>query len=67
MPGTTTVSVKKIDDHTIEETYKSPNGDVNYVAHISVSPDGRTLTQVGQEKHTGRTTTFVAYKEENKK
>lgn len=63
MPGTTTVSVKKIDDNTIEETYKSATGDVVFVAHISVSADGRTLTQVGLEKHTGRTTTLVADKE----
>jgi hypothetical protein len=63
MAGTSKVAVKKIDDNTIEETYKSPDGDVVFIAHISVSPDGKTLTQVGRDAHTGRTDTFVANKE----
>jgi hypothetical protein len=63
MAGTTKVAVKKIDDRTIEETYKSAEGDVVFVAHISVSPDGKTLTQVGHDAHTGRSDTFVATKE----
>jgi hypothetical protein len=63
--GTNTVSLKRIDDTTFEETYKDANGNVVWVSKISISPDGKTLTQVGQDKRVGRTSTFEAEKQEN--
>ncbi len=62
--GTAVVSVKRIDANTIEESYKAGDGTVLYVSRLSVSPDGKSLTQVGQDKRAGRTNTFVADKQE---
>ncbi len=56
------VSLKRIDDHTIEET-NMRGGKVISVSRISVSPDGRTLTEVADNKLTNRTATFVMEKE----
>lgn len=60
-PGTTSVVLKKIDDHTFEETYKR-NGEVVGSSRLSVSPDGKSLTIVSQDKRLGRTNTWVAEK-----
>ena len=56
------VSLKRVDDHTIEETDKR-DGKVVEVARISVSPDGKKMTVVATDKLTGRTSTFVAEKQ----
>jgi len=60
--GWTSVSLKQINDHTIEETDKR-DGTVTDVAKITVSPDGKTMTVVDNSKLTGRTSTYVATKQ----
>jgi hypothetical protein len=60
-PGTTSVVLKKIDDHTFEETDKR-DGKVVAVSRLSISPDGKSLTMVSQDKLRGSTDTFVAEK-----
>jgi len=60
-PGNTMVSLKKISDHTIEETDKR-NGKVVNVGHMTVSADGKKMTYVGHDKERDRTSTFVLNK-----
>ena len=48
-PGTTSVSLKKIDANTIEETYKR-NGKVIIVNRMTVAPDGKTLSANFEDK-----------------
>jgi hypothetical protein len=62
-PGTTSVVVKKIDANTYEETDKR-NGEVISVARMSISPDGKSMTLVTQDKKRGMTDTFVAERTE---
>jgi hypothetical protein len=57
--STDTVSIKKIDAHTIEETDKR-GGEVVEVDKITVS--GKTMTIVANVKRTDRTSTYVATK-----
>lgn len=57
----TSVSLKRINDHTIEETDKR-DGKVTAVAKMTVSADGKTMTTVETNKLTGRTSTSVAEK-----
>jgi hypothetical protein len=59
--GWDTVSLKKIDAHTIEETDKW-NGKVTDVAKMTVSADGKKMTVVDTNKLTDRTSTFIADK-----
>ena len=59
-PGWDTVSLKKIDDHTIEETDKF-NGKPLEVVKMTVS--GKTLTCVETDKPSDRVSTFVAKKQ----
>jgi hypothetical protein len=61
-PGVTSVSLKKINDRTIEETGKR-DGKPIYVSHMTVSPDGKTLTTKVTDKQRGATATFVAEKQ----
>jgi hypothetical protein len=56
------VSLKQVDDRSIEETDKR-DGKVIEVSKITVSPDGKTLTVVATNKLTGRTSTYVAEKQ----
>jgi hypothetical protein len=56
------VSLKRIDDHTIEETRKR-DGKLIGVAKITVSPDGKKMTTVYTNKLTGATSTSVAMKQ----
>jgi len=56
-----TVSLKKIDAHTIEETDKR-GGTVTGVAKMTVSPDGKKLTRVYTSKPSERVTTYVETK-----
>jgi hypothetical protein len=60
-PGTTSVVLKKIDDHTFQETYKR-KGEVVGSARILIAPDGKTLTIMSQDTLRGRTDSFVADK-----
>jgi len=48
-PGTTSVSLKKINDRTLEETDKR-DGKVINVSRITVSADGKTLAVVSDDK-----------------
>jgi len=56
-----TVSLKKIDAHSIEETDKR-GGTVVEVSKMTVSPDGKKMTVVSTNKLTDRTSTYVAMK-----
>jgi hypothetical protein len=58
-----TVSLKRIDDHTIEQTMKR-GGEVIAVSRFTVSSDGHTLTEVATNKQTNRTSTFVSEKQD---
>jgi hypothetical protein len=58
--GFDTVSLKKINDHTIEETDKR-NGNVVEVSTMTVS--GKTMKVTADNKVTGRTTTYTATKQ----
>jgi hypothetical protein len=62
-PGTTSVVLKKIDDRTFEETDKR-DGKVVAISRLSVTPDGKSLIMVSQDKLRGTTDTFVAEKQE---
>lgn len=61
-PGTTTVSIKRIDKNTIEETDKR-DGKVTYVLRMTVAPDGKTMTIALADKLQGTTSKFVAEKQ----
>jgi len=61
-PGTTSVSLKKIDDHTIEET-DFRNGKVISVSRMTVSPDGRTMKVESEDKLHGTTAKFEGKKQ----
>lgn len=56
------VSLKRADPHTIEETDKR-DGTVVGVAKMTVSPDGKKMTVVYTNKLTDRTSTYVATKQ----
>jgi len=56
------VSLQRIDDHTIEETDKRA-GKVVQVSRMTVASDGKTMTVVSKSALTGRTATFVAEKQ----
>jgi hypothetical protein len=58
--GYDTVSLKKVNDHTIEETLKR-NGNVVEVNTMTVS--GKTMKVTSDNKVTGRTTTYTATKQ----
>jgi hypothetical protein len=61
-PGTTSVVLKKIDDHTFQETYKR-NGEVTGSATLTVSPDGKSLTMIMDDKRRGTKDTWIAEKQ----
>ena len=60
--GWNSVSLKQVNDHMIEETDKR-DGTVTDVSKMTVSPDGKTMTVVDNNKLTGRTSTYVATKQ----
>ena len=60
-PGVTSVSLRKIDANTIEETDKR-NGKVIYIARMTVAPNGTTLSFNTEDKLRG-----VTYKSTAKK
>jgi hypothetical protein len=61
-PGLTSVSVKRIDKNTIEETDKR-DGKVIGVARMSLTPDGKTLNFTMRDTLQGTTTTASATKQ----
>jgi hypothetical protein len=60
-PGITSVSVKKIDANTVEETDKR-DGKVIGVAHMTVDPDGKDLKLNYEDKLQGTTFSATAEK-----
>jgi len=60
--GYDSVSLKRVDDRTIEETDKR-DGKTVTVTKITVSPDGKKMTSVLTSTLTGRTSTYVAEKQ----
>ena len=61
-PGGSVVSLKRIDERTIEETTKRDNKVVR-VARLTLSPDGQTLNFVTDDKERGTRMTFAAKKQ----
>jgi hypothetical protein len=61
-PGTTSVSLKKIDANTIEETDKR-NGKVITVSRMTVAPDGKTMKIAVDDKLNNQTVNWTAEKE----
>jgi hypothetical protein len=57
-----TVSLKRIDDHTIEETVKR-DGKTIEVTRMNVSPDGKKLTWAETNKLSGATSTIILEKQ----
>jgi hypothetical protein len=60
-PGTTSVSVKRVDKTTIEESDKR-DGKVIGVARMSVSADGKSMTMTYEDKLHGTSSKIVAHK-----
>jgi hypothetical protein len=61
-PGTTSVSVKRTDKNSFEETDKR-DGKVIGIAKNTVSPDGKTLTVAVTDTLHGTTSQFEAKKQ----
>jgi hypothetical protein len=60
-PGVTSVSLKKINANTIEETDKR-DGKVIFVSRMTISPDGKTMKIDVDDKLHGTTSSYVASK-----
>lgn len=56
------VSLKRVNDHTIEVTLKR-DGKIVEVSKMAAAPDGKTMTVVATSKLTGRTSTYVSEKQ----
>jgi hypothetical protein len=61
-PGTTSVSIKKVDSNTIEETDKR-DGKVISTARITVAADGKNMTISVSDKLRGTTSEYAAVKQ----
>ncbi len=61
-PGTTSVSLKRIDDNTVEETDKR-DGKILSVRRMKISSDGKTLTLDVEDKEDQTTAKWTAHKE----
>ena len=57
-----TVSLKKLGDRSIEVTYKR-DGKLYSIEKITVSPDGKKMTTVADNKQTGRVSTYIDEKQ----
>jgi len=57
-----TVSVRKLGDRVIELTYKR-DGKIYSIAKITVSPDGKKMTTVYDNKQSGRVSTYIDEKQ----
>jgi hypothetical protein len=60
--GSDSVSLKQINDRTIEVSY-TRGGKLIEVDKMTVSADGKTMTTVSESKLTGRVSTFESTKE----
>lgn len=60
--GGSTVSLRRVDDSTIEETMKREGKVVN-INRLRVAADGRTMTVTIDDKERGTTMAFVAHKQ----
>jgi hypothetical protein len=56
------LSLTRVDNHTFQETDKK-DAKVIWTGTTTVSPDGKTMTTVGTNSQTGRTSTIVAEKQ----
>ncbi len=61
-PGTTSVSVKKVGNNTMEETDKR-DGKVITVARMTLSADGKSMTIAVEDKLHGTSSKFMAVKQ----
>ncbi len=61
-PGTTSVSVKKVDKNTMEETDKR-EGKVISVSRMTLAADGKNMTIAVEDKLHGTTMQFTAQKQ----
>jgi hypothetical protein len=61
-PGTTSVSVKKVDKNTIEETDKR-DGKVITVSRMTLSADGKSMTIAVEDRLYGTNSKFTAVKQ----
>ncbi len=61
-PGTTSVSVKRLEKNTIEETDKR-DGKVIIVSRMTIAADGKTMTIVVDDKLQGTSSQIVAVKQ----
>jgi len=57
-----TVSLKSLGDHSIELTFKR-DGKIESVEKLTVSPDGKKMTTVAENKLTGRVSTYIDEKQ----
>jgi hypothetical protein len=62
-PGTTSVSVKSMGRNTVEES-DMRDGKVIYVNKMTVTADGKTMNIVSEDKLHGRTSRYVATKQQ---
>jgi hypothetical protein len=61
-PGTTSVSLIKIDDHTFQESYKR-NDKVFVIWRWTIQPDGKTMKLAIDNKMHNTTLSFTATKQ----
>jgi hypothetical protein len=61
-PGLTTVSVKRIDKDTIQETDKR-DGKAVFVVHMKISSDGKSLAVASEDVERGTTSKITAVKQ----
>jgi hypothetical protein len=61
-PGQTSVSMKRIDDRTIDETDKR-DGKIIGTSRLTVSADGRTMTVVWKDALRGSSGSFTNIKQ----
>ena len=61
-PAHTTVTVRKIDEHTVEETDRR-EGQVTDEIRMAAAPDGRTMVVTDQDMQHGQTTTMTLEKQ----
>jgi len=61
-PGHTTVTVRKIDEHTVEETDRR-EGQVTDEIRMAAAADGRTMVITDQDMQHGQTTTMMLEKQ----
>ena len=57
-----TVSVKRLGDRAIEVTYKR-DGKLYSIQKVTISPDGKKMTTVADNKQTGRVSTYIDEKQ----